>query len=439
MCGRVRSGDREGDGMDVQCTRLDNGVRVVTAALPHVESAAIGFWVGVGARYESARISGMSHLIEHLLFKGTRKRKAVEISQAIEGRGGYLNAFTQQEATCYFAMVGYDKVWEAAEVLADMYISPLFASAELDKERGVIIEEIMMYRDVPQHAVHEMLYEGLWKRHPLGRPIAGNPKSISGVSRKDIVGYKSKTYSGDNTVVSLAGRVDHETCVRKIRTLTRRLQPRKTPSFRGVSRSIGQERVVLEERAIEQAHLALAFRLFGRRDRRRYALQVLSAVLGENMSSRLFQIVREKHGLAYSVHSSVDLFFDTGALTVSAGVDRQRSHKALKLILRELARIREKKVGSRELERARDYIVGQTRLGLESTSQQMMWVGNNMIFHGRFIPPAEVVARVQRVSAADVQAVAGAVIDKRRATLAMIGPDLGTGAQAECRAMLDRL
>jgi len=425
--------------MEVKCTRLDNGVRVVTAELPHVESVAIGFWVGVGARYESARISGMSHLIEHLLFKGTRKRKALEISQAIEGRGGYLNAFTQQEATCYFARVGYDRVFEAAEVLADMYISPLFASAELEKERGVIIEEIMMYRDVPQHAVHEMLYGGLWKWHPLGRPIAGNPKSVGSVSRKDIVGFKSRNYSGDSTVVSLAGRLDHEECVRKIRSLTRRLQRRKTPSFRGVTRGIGQERAVLQERDIEQAHLALAFRLFGRRDRRRYALKVLSAVLGENMSSRLFQIVRERHGLAYSVHSSVDLFADAGALTVSAGVDRKRRNKALKLILRELVRIREKKIGNRELEMAKDYIVGQTRLGLESTSQQMMWAGNNIIFHGRFIPPAEVVARVQSVSATDVQDVAKAVIKKRRATLAMIGPDLDKGAGAECCAMLGRL
>ncbi|NQT92593.1 MAG: insulinase family protein, partial [Lentisphaerae bacterium] len=240
-------------------------------------------------------------------------------------------------------------------------------------------------------------------------------------------------------VVALAGRVSHDDCVKNVRRLTRRLKQGRARGFRPVTRRVGQERAVFEQRAIEQAHLALAFRVFGRRDRRRYALKVLSAVLGENMSSRLFQIVREKHGLAYSVHSSVDMFADAGALIVSAGVDRERRNKALKLILRELVRIRDRRIGIRELERAKDYIVGQTRLGLESTSQQMMWAGNNVIFYGRFISPADVVARVQRVSSADVQNVAQTVIQERKATLAMIGPDLGEDDQAECRAMLTRL
>ena len=413
---------------------LSNGIRVATCRMDHVESVAMGVWVGVGGRYEDKKLSGISHFIEHLLFKGTESRSARDISQAIEGRGGYFNAFTQEESTCYYARISAEHTWCTFDILSDMYLHPRFASEDIEKERGVIIEEIMMYRDQPQHRVQEMLGESLWTNHPLGRPLIGTVENIQRVSRDEILGFKNKKYVPANTVVVFAGKVDHEECVQRLTGILSGVRKSAKPAYKKVDGACGQEGVAVGSKDIEQTHIAMGVRLFGRHDARKYALKMLSIVLGENMSSRLFQIVREKHGLAYSIHSSVELYDETGVLSISAGVDRKRSDKAFDLIVRELKQLKARKVGPSELRRAKDYAIGQLRIGLESTTNQMMWTGENLMNYDRFIQPDEVIAAIEKVTDKDLHKLAGEIFEADQLSVAMITPNGETGHEEALRA-----
>ena len=425
--------------MDVKVSRLPNGMRVVTSAIPRVESVTLGIWVGVGARFESLHEAGASHFIEHLLFKGTKRRSAVEISQAIEGSGGYLNAFTQEESTCFYARVVCDQAWTALDVLSDMYRHPLMDHSDISKERGVILEEISMYKDQPQHLVQEMLGEALWKGHPVGRPIIGYAQSLSGMGTRDVIDFMNRMYVPSGTMVALAGKLKHEECVEQVRKFLGMVKARKAPGYRGVTSRVGIVREAFLKKEIEQTHLAFGFRHFGRHDSRRYALRILNTVLGENMSSRLFQVVREKHGLAYSVNSSFQLLDDTGAWIVSAGLDRKRHRKALDLIVKELVRVQEQDVGRAEFKRAKDYVIGQMRLSLESTSHQMMWVGDNLMSHGRFISTEETICLIERVTPEQVRAVANQVLRPSQSCVSIVSPDIGERDKRWIRAAVARL
>lgn len=409
--------------LDYQETELPNKVTVLSARMPQVRSVACGIWVGVGGRYESVRQSGASHFIEHLLFKGTPKRSARAISQAIEGRGGYFNAFTQEEATCYYARISANHAWKTLDVLADMYLHPRFAPADIDKERGVIIEEIMMYRDQPQQLVQDFLGELIWTDHPVGRPLIGTPGNITRMTREEILAFKERKYVGGNTRVAFAGMVEHDECVKRVGDMFGGLPNRAAPACKPVDEATVQRAIYVHKKDIEQTHLALGFRLFGRHDPRRFVLKLLSVILGENMSSRLFQVVREKHGMAYSVHSSMHMFDETGALVVSAGLERARTDKALHLIFGEIARMIDRPVAARELKRAKDYAIGQLEIGLESTINQMMWIGENNLSYRRLIQPDEVVEMIQRVTAKDIQQLARAIFKPKRVSVAMVTPN----------------
>jgi predicted Zn-dependent peptidase len=425
--------------LEVRQTVLPNGIRVATCPAPHVSSAAMGVWVGIGGRHEPERLCGVSHFIEHLLFKGTRTRSARDISQAIEGRGGYFNAFTQEEFTCYYARVGFDHAWRVLDILADMYRHPRFDPEDIEKERGVILEEMMMYKDRPDQLVQDMLTESLWPGHPLGRPLVGLEKTLRAMRRSHLLDFKRRRYVPANTILTFAGRVEHETCVRQTAARLGGMARAPAPVFRPAPRGPARGRIALRKKTLEQTQLALGFRLFGRHDPRRYPLKVLNVILGENMSSRLFQVIREKHGLAYSIHSSFHLLADTGALVVSAGLDRAAGPRALGLILRELRRFKEDLPGSRELRRAKDYIVGQMRLGLESPSSCMMWVGENLLAYGRVLSPQSIMDAVEAVTARDVRDVAGQVLDPRRLSLAIVSPETGPGDEPAWAARLGGL
>jgi predicted Zn-dependent peptidase len=409
--------------MQYRETKLANGIRVATSRIPRVGSIAMGVWVGVGGRYEPNRLAGISHFIEHLLFKGTQRRTARQISEAIEGRGGYFNAFTQEEATCYYARIDARHGWNVLDILADMYLNPRFAAKDIDKERGVIIEEIMMYRDQPQHLVQEMLGELLWARHPLGRPLIGTPDNIMQMSREDILAFKETKYTPSRTVIAFAGNVEHDRAVAEVEKRLGGVSKRRNPRFKKVDSSTRQSEVGVLGKPIEQSHLAMGIRLFGRDDDRRFALKLLSVILGENMSSRLFQAVREKNGLAYSIHSHVHLYNETGVLSISAGLDRARTERALKLIVKELRAMKEKKVGARILKRAKDYAVGQMLIGLESTTMHMMWMGEHLLNLDHFEQPTQVIARLQDVEAGDLQALASDLLRPSRTSVAMIAPN----------------
>ncbi len=412
-------------------TQLPSGVRVATAEMPYMDSVSLGVWVGVGGRYESARLSGASHFIEHLLFKGTHRRSAKQISQTVEGVGGYLNAFTGEETTCYYAKASHKHFNTLLDVLADMYLHSRFAAAEIDKERGVIKEELLMYRDQPDHYVHELLTETLWPGHPLGRSLAGTVKSLDGMDRGGLLGFKQKKYVAANTVVAVAGHCEHDDIVRRVeKTL---LLPRngRSPGFEPAHETQRGPRLRFFTKNCEQSHLAIGIRGYSRHDPRRYALKSLSVILGENMSSRLFQVIRERHGLAYSIQSSTSYLSDTGALLISAGLDTKRLQRALALILTELRKISRQPPSGTELQRAKDYAIGQMRLGLESTANRMMWLGEHLLAYGTIQTPAEVERHIAGVMATDVQKAAADIFRNNRLNVAVITPSKDEKAVAD--------
>lgn len=403
-------------------TQLENGLTVATAEMPHMNSVSLGLWVGAGSRYEPAPLNGVCHFIEHLLFKGTRKRSAKEISQAVEGVGGYLNAFTSEETTCFHARAGHDRFDEVLDVLMDMLLDSKFAPADIEKEREVIKEEIAMYLDEPQHQVQELLNATLWPGQPLGRPITGTPKTLDAMKRAHLTEYLRGHYAGGSTVLAVAGKASHRAVVRAARRYARRFPKGGRPQFAPVRISQSAPAVRLFTRKTEQTQIALGLRTCSRHDERRYALRLLNVLLGENMSSRLFQTVREERGLAYSIYSTPSFFADTGDLVVSAGLDTDNLTKTLRLILRELRRFTETPPGIAELRRARDYILGQIDLGSESTETQMNWLGEQLLGYGRIFELAEVRRRLREITPGQIRAVARDFFLPQRMNLALVSP-----------------
>ncbi|HWI56869.1 MAG TPA: pitrilysin family protein, partial [Bacillota bacterium] len=401
-------------------THLKNGLTVATAEMPHMVSVSLGLWVGVGSRYEPAKLNGVCHFIEHLLFKGTPKRSAKEISQAVEGIGGYLNAFTSEETTCFHARACSGRFDELLDVLADMLLNSKFVPADIAKEREVIKEEMAMYLDEPQHHVQELLNATLWPGQPLGRPITGTNKTLDAMARADLLDYLRHNYVTGSAIVVAAGNVSHRKVVRAVAPYAAQFTPGQRPAF-SPSRDGQQEpRICLFSKKTEQTQLALGIRTCSRHDERRYTLRLLNAILGENMSSRLFQVIREDRGLAYSVYSTPSFFEDTGDLVISAGLDTDNLVKTLRLIMRELRRLVDSPPGAAELGRARDYVLGQIDLGQESTENQMNWVGEQLIGYGRIIPPAEIKRRLSQVTAAEIRAVARDFFRPERLNLALV-------------------
>jgi len=417
--------------MEQSLVTLSNGLRLVFCPMPGVESVSIGVWVGVGGRHESDRQTGISHFIEHLLFKGTRTRSAVSISRAIEGRGGDFNAFTQEDATCYYVRMAARHGEIAFAILADMLGDPRFAEADVTSEREVIRDEILMYRDQPVQVAEDLLGELLWVGHPLGRPLAGRFDSLDRIGRNELFRFKKRGYVPRATVVALAGRIRPESWIRRVERSWSSLGSGPGLASAPIDDQVVQQRVGLAVREVEQTHLALGFRLFGRDDPRRFALKVLSVVLGENMSSRLFQVIRERHGLAYAIQSAVSHFSDTGSFVITAGVEPADLRRTLGLILRELRKMADQPVGCRELRRAQDYLTGQIRLGLESSGRRMNWAGETVMSYGRIVTPEAVIDRLEQVTPEAVQSVARDCLRPARASLAVVGPGLAEPLRGE--------
>ena len=408
---------------NIQITVLKNGATVVTSAVDDAESVSFGIWAGIGGRYEKPRQSGMSHFLEHMLFKGTPTRSALQISQAIEGCGGYLNAFTQEESTCYYARLPHEFMPKAVEVLTDMYANASVKQDDLERERDVILEEIKMYQDQPQSYVQELLQDAMFVDHALGRPLAGSGKTLLPVDRAAMLDYKAKAYVPSATVFAFAGRVQHETCVACVEKAFGHVAKRKRVTFPSVTGATKQQHFVMAKKEIAQVHAVVGFRIFGRHDDRRYALRVLNGLLGENMSSRLFQSVRERHGLCYSIQSSYQLFAETGMFTISGGFDTQRAEAALRLTAKELRRVMDKKVSAQELKRTKDYLLGTFRLGLEGTGSQMLMLGESLLNLGRVVLPEETIRGIQSVTADDIQRVAADTFTPDRMTLSLVVPN----------------
>jgi predicted Zn-dependent peptidase len=401
-------------------TELDAGLRVVTEGMPELRSAAIGFWVGTGSRDETARLRGASHFLEHLLFKGTDERSAREIAEAVESVGGEMNAFTTQEYTAFYVRVPDDQLRLAVDVLSDIMWSPAFRDDEVESERQVILEEIRMRDDTPDDLVHELFAEAAYPDHPLGCEVLGSQESIEAMGVDDIAGYHRAHYKTGNVVVAGAGNIAHDEVVR--------LVEKGLPSVRGTrpARRGGSlhepERLRVVRRPTEQAHIVMGMRALSRSDVDRYALSVLNQALGGGMSSRLFQEIRERRGLAYSVFSYRTGFEETGALAVYAGTGPSHAREVLSVLNGELDRLAADGLDDSEVEAAKGHLKGSMALGLESSASRMHRLGRTELVLGEVPTLDEIVAEVDAVTADDIARVIGRVVVDEPRILAVVGP-----------------
>ena len=400
---------------------LDGGASLVTAPMRDRASASLVLMFGVGSRYEDDRLGGASHFIEHLFFKGTRRRPgAKEIAEAIEGVGGVINASTDKEVTTYWTRVPADHLELGIDVLFDIVTDSKLTPEDIDRERMVILEELKMYQDLPQDYVHSLLEEVMWPGHPLGRDIGGTLESVSALSRDDLVGYIENHYNRAALVVSLSGGIDPEVAGELVQA---RLGPLPVQSGLGYQASPGaleQPNIAFLNRKTEQAHICLGTRGVSYLDDDRYALDLVNTILGEGMSSRLFLEIREKRGLAYDVHSYTSKHRDGGYFAVYAGVDPTKAEETIQAVLAELRRMVDEDVPEVELTKAREFTKGRLKLGLESTNAMASWLGQQQLLAGRIRPVEEVVAAVDAVDVATIRRVAKRVLDQP-IQLAMIG------------------
>jgi predicted Zn-dependent peptidase len=414
------------DGAVVRRTVLPGGLRVITEAMPSVRSVSFGVWVGVGSRDETPALAGSSHYLEHVLFKGTRRRDALEISAALDAVGGELNAFTAKEYTCFYARVLDTDLPIAVDVICDMMTSSLVRSRDVDSERGVILEEIAMHEDDPGDVVHDTFAEALFGDTPLGRPVLGTVESVNALSRTAINGYYRRRYKPENLVVAVAGNVDHAKVVRLVSkafgdtlAMSGAVPARARVGGRAPASRHGVASVV--RRPTEQAHLVLGMPALARSDERRFALGVLNGALGGGMSSRLFQEVREKRGLAYSVYSYAAHHAETGLFGVYAGCQPARVREVLDICRTQLAAVAGSGITAEELVRGKGQLAGSLVLGLEDTGSRMSRLGKAELVYGELLTVDEILARIDAVTLDDVRDVARSVLSARP-TLAVIGP-----------------
>jgi len=406
--------------VSIQLSKLSNGLRVVTCEMPHAQSATFGIWAAVGGRHEPARLTGISHFIEHMLFKGTRRRTARQIGQEVEAVGGYLNATTTHDHTVYYGAAPADHFDKLSSVLCDMVLEPRFAGPDIRRERAVIAEEIQMYQDEPSELVQELLWEELWPSHALGRPLTGTLESISTLQREDLLGYRGAHYHTGNTVVSAAGAVRHEDVLARVEKLLGPM-PKGRRSRAKAAPELSKSHIRIIERDTQQVHVAFAVPCCALHSEDRYATSLLNVLLAGNVSSRLFQELREKRGLCYSVSSNVSQYEDTGVLNFYIGLDARNLEKALSLLSREFRRLREEPIRKTELDRAKEYAIGSSRMSLERTGAQNSRIGYATVFYGR-VEDAEVPhARLRATTAEDVQRVARQSLRPENITMTVIG------------------
>ncbi len=404
-----------------QKSRLDNGLRIITSSIPHARSVSVAFFVRVGSRNEPASLQGASHFLEHMLFKGTEKRPTPkDISEAIEGIGGYFNAEAGKELTVFWDKVA-DRHWPIAiEVLADLLRHSRFDPDEIEKERKVIAEEIGMLNDSPADWVHVLIDQALWGDRPLGRDVAGTRESVLQITRAQLLDWFTTYYTPPNVVVSVSGPVRHEDICSEIDRLTGDWQGVLPPRWEPAGAS-PTTRILLKPRRTEQAHLCLAVPALPYAHPQRYALELLNIILGEGMSSRLFLEIREKHGLAYDVHSYTNEYEDTGSLVIYAGVEPARIDEALRAILGEIARLCDP-IPEDELGRAKEFWKGRMLLRLEDTRSIAAWLGAQELLLGRIETIDDVIERVDRVESCDLSRLAEHLFRPDRLCLAIIGP-----------------
>ena len=399
---------------------LDNGLRVVTEAIPTLRSVTLGIWVNVGSRDEGQGEEGLSHFLEHMFFKGTRSRTASDISHEIDALGGEMNAFTGRETTTFYVKVLDQHLEQALMLLADLFHHSQFPRRELEKEKQVVLEEIRTVQDDPEDLLQDLHTEQVLKHHPLGRPILGKPETIASLSRRDLMQYVRAHYDPRDTIVAIAGNF-RERPLRQLLARTFapfRIQPSRTNGRRPPIVAGG---VLVQKKQLEQAHLCIGLRGVSAADPDRYAAHVLNTILGGSVSSRLFQVVREKYGLAYSIYSYLSNYSDAGTLTIYAGTRASEAPRVVDLICRELRRIQRDGIGRRELNLAKNHLKGSLMLGLESSHGRMSKLAKDELYLGHSISLNEVVSHIDRVSVPDVHELSRRLLDRQARSLTALG------------------
>lgn len=401
---------------------LDNGLKVACLPMREMKSVSLGIWINAGGRYEEENLSGVSHFLEHLVFRGTKKRTARQIKEAIEGVGGTLNAFTGEEFTCYFVKIPKEYLELSLDVLSDIVLNARLDVEDMEKERTVILEEIKMYKDLPMHYVHELLCQLLWPKHPLGRFLCGTFETISKMERKDLISYRDKFYQPQHINVVACGALDGNEFIKLTKKYFSSLKKGEKTSFLKFELNQNKVQTNFLNKETEQTHICIGVHGLSRDHKDRFALTLLHIVLGANMSSRLFEEVREKRGLAYEIGTNIKRFQDTGAFIVNAGIEHKKTKEAIKVILEELVKIKKKPITKDEYKRAKEYFTGQFLLALEETMEHMFWLGENVTTLNKIYTQEEILKELNRTKIEDVQRIANAVFRNDRLNLAIIGP-----------------
>jgi predicted Zn-dependent peptidase len=403
----------------VQKTVLNNGIRILTERIPGAFSATVGFWVASGSRHEDPELGGISPFLEHMVFKGTSRRSAPDIAREIDSVGGALNAFTSYEFSCYYAKVAGKNLPLAVDLLSDIVLNSVFDLDELEKERRVVLQEIRMLQDTPDEYVHELFARSFWNGHPLGRPILGTQETVTRIEREHLVRFRDDFYGGNNLLICAAGDVRHEALVEQIEQAFAGHRPgQRSQPLLPVAYHTG---VNVAHKDLEQVHFCLGCRAPEQSHPKRMACNLLNLLIGGSMSSRLFQILREERGMAYSVYSYLNSHSDTAAMVVYAGTSAGDVQHAIGLVLHELSRIRRHSFDQVELQAAKEQVKGQFMLSLESSENRMTRLAKNEIYLAKVQSPREVLDQIQAVSVEDMQQIAETFFQDRYLVLQMIG------------------
>lgn len=409
--------------MQYKKTTLKNGLRIITIPQPNAVATTVLTLVETGSKYEAKRINGISHFLEHLCFKGTANRpKPSMIAGELDGLGAQSNAFTSHEYTGYYAKVSADKSEKALEIISDLYLNPIFDAQEIEKEKGVIIEEIHMYEDMPQRKIGDLFMTLLYGDQPAGWDIAGEPELIKKMTREDIVKYRNEHYVPVATTLVVAGAFDEQKVLMQAEKLFGAMAHGEKHAKLAVKESQEKPAVLLKHKKSDQAHIVLGVRTFGLKDERKYAMEVMGDILGGGMSSRLFQLLREQLGAAYYVRASADLYTDHGYFAAAAGLELSKAQTVISEILKEFNKLKTELVSDEELARAKSHYVGNLLLGLEGSDSLAVFYGTQEVLSKSIITTEQLIEKIQAVTASQIQALAKEYFVNEKLNLAILGP-----------------
>ena len=409
--------------MNYKKTTLENGLRILTVPMKNVETVTVIVMTGTGSRYENEKEAGISHFIEHMFFKGTKKRPTtLDISEELDATGGEYNAFTSKDRTAYYAKVDARHFDKALDVISDIYLNSKIEEEEIEREKGTIIQELNMYADAPMRSISDVFEVLLYDGNPLGKEIIGYKKTIKSFSRKDFVEYMDRFYVPQDAVVCVTGKFDQDEIIPKIEASFGRMKRAEKPEFEKVTENQTEPAVKLKTKKTDQTHFVLGVRAYDHEHPDRFALNLLAVILGGNMSSRLFTEVRERRGLAYSVRTETEAYADCGDLATQAGVEHSNLELTIKTILEEYKKIATRKVGEKELQRAKDFIKGRSVMGFGASDEVAMFFIDQEVLKSKIMTMEQLFKKIDEVTPEDVQRVAKDIFQEKNLNLAVIGP-----------------